>query len=218
MTGIIDYGAGNLRSVANAVHALGIEPRLVASPADLAGLTHLILPGVGSFGDCMGELEKRGLTGPIREWIAAGKPYFGICLGYQILFDESVETPGVRGLGIFPGKVVRFTEDGRKIPHMGWNAAVPVDPTDPLWAGLGASPYFYFVHSYFPVPADPAIVAMTTGYGGNFASAIRSGKVTGCQFHPEKSQQAGLQLLANFLGVELPAGERLSKPAGSAAI
>jgi glutamine amidotransferase len=205
MTGIIDYGAGNLRSVANAVHALGVEPRLVAAPADLEGLTHLILPGVGSFGDCMAELEKRGLTGPIRDWVAAGKPYFGICLGYQALFDESVETPGVRGLGIFAGKVRRFTEDGRKIPHMGWNAAVPTDPSDSLWQGLGESPYFYFVHSYFPEPADPTIISMTTEYGETFASAIRSGAVVGCQFHPEKSQQAGLTLLANFLGVAVPA-------------
>lgn len=218
MTGIIDYGAGNLRSVANAVHALGIEPRLVARPGDMTGLTHLILPGVGSFGDCMGELEKRGLTGPIREWVASGKPYFGICLGYQILFDESVESPGVKGLGIFPGKVVRFTEDGRKIPHMGWNAAVPADPADTLWTDLGASPYFYFVHSYFPVPADPSIVAMTTDYGGKFASAVRSGNVTGCQFHPEKSQQAGLQLLANFLGIELPANERILGPGKAAGV
>jgi imidazole glycerol phosphate synthase glutamine amidotransferase subunit len=206
-TGIIDYGAGNLRSVANAVHALGIEPRLVARPEDLAGLSHLILPGVGSFGDCMGELEKRGLTGPIRDWVSAGKPYFGICLGYQILFDESVESPGVKGLGIFPGKVVRFAEDGRKIPHMGWNAATPADPADPLWAGLGTEPYFYFVHSYFPVPADPSLVAMTTAYGETFASAVRAGAVAGCQFHPEKSQHAGLRLLANFLGVAVPAEE-----------
>lgn len=205
MIGIIDYGAGNLRSVANAVQALGIEPRLIATPAQMDGLTHLILPGVGSFGDCMGELEKRGLTGPIRDWVAAGKPYFGICLGYQILFDESVETPGVKGLGIFPGKVVRFTEDGRKIPHMGWNSAVPVNPADPAWAGLGETPYFYFVHSYFPQPADKSIVAMTTDYGQTFASAIRSGAVIGCQFHPEKSQQAGLRLLGNFLGTGVPA-------------
>jgi glutamine amidotransferase len=204
MIGIIDYGAGNLRSVANAIHALGIEPRLVSSPADFAGLTHLVLPGVGSFGDCMGELDRRGLTGPIRDWVAAGKPYFGICLGYQILFDESVETPGVTGLGIFRGKVRRFVEDGRKIPHMGWNAARPTDPADPLWAGLGDSPYFYFVHSYFPEPADPAIVAMTTDYGDTFASAIRSGAVLATQFHPEKSQQAGLRLLANFLGAPPP--------------
>lgn len=204
MIGIIDYGAGNLRSVANAIHALGIEPRLVSSPADFEGLTHLVLPGVGSFGDCMGELDRRGLTGPIRDWVAAGKPYFGICLGYQILFDESVETSGVAGLGIFRGKVRRFVEDGRKIPHMGWNAARPTDPADPLWAGLGDSPYFYFVHSYFPEPADPTIVAMTTEYGDTFASAIRSGAVLATQFHPEKSQQAGLRLLANFLGAPPP--------------
>lgn len=204
MTGIIDYGAGNLRSVANAVQALGIEPRLVADPVGLDGLSHLILPGVGSFGDCMSELEKRGLADPIRDWIKAGKPYLGICLGYQILFDESVESPEVRGLGIFPGKVVRFAEDGRKIPHMGWNSAVPVDPENPLWAGLGAAPYFYFVHSYYPEPADRSIVAMITGYGCNFASAILAGNVMGCQFHPEKSQQAGLRLLANFLGVAVP--------------
>ncbi|WP_193214096.1 imidazole glycerol phosphate synthase subunit HisH [Luteolibacter marinus] len=199
--GIIDYGAGNLRSVANAVHALGIEPRLVASPAEMDGLTHLILPGVGSFGDCMGELEKRGLTGPIRDWVAAGKPYFGICLGYQILFSESEETPGVPGLGIFAGKVRRFTEDGRKVPHMGWNAAVPVHPGEPIWAKLGKSPYFYFVHSYFPEPADRSIVAMETAYGETFASAIHSGAILATQFHPEKSQQAGLRLLGNFLGV-----------------
>jgi len=199
--GIIDYGAGNLRSVANAVHALGIEPRIVAAPDAMAGLSHLILPGVGSFGDCMAELEKRGLTTAIRDWVAAGKPYFGICLGYQILFDESVESPGVPGLGIFPGKVRRFTEDGRKIPHMGWNAAHPTDPADPAWRDLGEAPYFYFVHSYFPQPADPAIVAMTTEYGETFASAIRSGAVLATQFHPEKSQQAGLRLLGNFLGV-----------------
>jgi len=201
MIGIIDYGAGNLRSVANAVQALGIEPRLVAKPADMEeDLSHLILPGVGAFGDCMGELDKRGLTGPVRDWVLAGKPYFGICLGYQILFEESEEMPGIRGLGIFPGKVKRFTEDGRKIPHMGWNSAVPADPSDAMWEGLGEEPYFYFVHSYFPEPADLSIVAMRTEYGENFASAIRSGAVVATQFHPEKSQQAGLMLLGNFLG------------------
>jgi glutamine amidotransferase len=202
--GIIDYGAGNLRSVANAVQALDIEPVIVSSPEEIDELTHLILPGVGSFGDCMAELEKRHLTGAIREWVASGLPYFGICLGYQILFEESVEAPGVSGLGVFRGKVVRFTEDGRKIPHMGWNAANPVNLTDPLWEGLGSEPYFYFVHSFFPVPADESIIATTTEYGEVFASAIRSGAVLGCQFHPEKSQQAGLRLLGNFLGVEAP--------------
>ncbi len=206
MTGIIDYGAGNLRSVANAVHALGIEPRLVSEPGQMEGLSHLILPGVGAFGDCMAELEKRGLTEAIREWVLAGKPYFGICLGYQILFEGSEEMAGTRGLGIFPGKVKRFTEDGRKIPHMGWNSAVPRDPADEMWRGLGETPYFYFVHSFFPVPADPSIIAMETEYGEKFASAIRSGAVVATQFHPEKSQQAGLKLLGNFLHTQVPAG------------
>jgi len=204
-TGIIDYGAGNLRSVANAVHALGIEPRLIAKPADLAGVDHLILPGVGAFGDCMTELAKRDLIEPLRDWVRADKPYFGICLGYQILFEGSEEDGSTEGLGVLRGTVKRFTEDGRKIPHMGWNSAIPQNPADEMWDGLGSAPYFYFVHSYFPVPADPSIVAMRTEYGENFASAVRSGAVVATQFHPEKSQQAGLRLLGNFLGARVPA-------------
>ncbi|WP_265595154.1 imidazole glycerol phosphate synthase subunit HisH [Haloferula sp. BvORR071] len=200
MIGIIDYGAGNLRSVANAVHALGIEPRLISKSADLAGVDHLVLPGVGAFGDCMGELGKRDLIEPLRDWVRAGKPYFGICLGYQILFEGSEEENGIEGLGVLPGRVKRFTEDGRKIPHMGWNSAIPQNPADPMWDGLGAAPYFYFVHSYFPVPADPGVVAMRTEYGENFASAVRTDSIVATQFHPEKSQQAGLRLLGNFLG------------------
>lgn len=199
--GIIDYGAGNLRSVANAVQALGVEPRIVSRPEELDGLTHLILPGVGSFGDCMAELGKRQLIGEIRDWIASGRPYFGICLGYQILFDESDETPGVAGLGVFRGKVRRFRDQGLKIPHMGWNSAPPLQLGDPMWEGLGDEPYFYFVHSYFPEPENDSIKAMTTEYGEVFASAIRSHSVVATQFHPEKSQQAGLRLLGNFLGV-----------------
>ena len=202
--GIIDYGAGNLRSVANAVQALGVEFLLVSSAEEMEELTHLILPGVGSFGDCMAELDKRGLTGAIRDWAASNRPYFGICLGYQILFEESVEAPGVPGLGVFRGKVQRFTEDGRKIPHMGWNSAVPVNLADPMWDGLGGEPFFYFVHSFFPVPENENIIAMTTEYGETFASAIRSGAVVATQFHPEKSQQAGLKLLGNFLEVGTP--------------
>jgi imidazole glycerol phosphate synthase glutamine amidotransferase subunit len=205
MTGIIDYGAGNLRSVANAVHALGIEPRLISKPGELVGVDHLILPGVGAFGDCMAELAKRDLVEPLREWVRSGKPYFGICLGYQILFEGSEEDSGTEGLGVLAGRVKRFTEDGRKIPHMGWNSAIPQDPSDPMWEGLGSAPYFYFVHSYFPVPADPSIVAMKTEYGETFASAVRSGAVVATQFHPEKSQQAGLRLLGNFLGTRVPA-------------
>ncbi|MCH7228698.1 imidazole glycerol phosphate synthase subunit HisH [Haloferula sp. A504] len=199
-TGIIDYGAGNLRSVDNAVHSLGVEPRIIDNPDGFGDLTHLILPGVGAFGDSMAELERRGLVEPIRDWIAADRPFFGICVGYQMLFEEGDENPGIPGLGIFKGRVVRFPEDGRKIPHMGWNAATARDPDDPLWDGLGDQPFFYFVHSYFPEPADDSLTAMETDYEGlRFASAIRRGKLLATQFHPEKSQQAGLRLLRNFL-------------------
>ena len=199
---LIDYGAGNLRSVANALRELSIEPRLATSPADLNGVSHLILPGVGSFGDCMAQLGKLRLSDPIREWIALGKPYLGICLGYQILFESSEETPGVSGLGACKGTVRRFQQTpGLKIPHMGWNSAVPRHPESPTWSGLGPEPYFYFVHSYFPVPADDSLVAATTRYGADaFAAAIETPSLLACQFHPEKSQDAGLRLLRNFLG------------------
>lgn len=200
---LIDYGAGNLRSVANALRALGVEPEIVANAADLDGATHLVLPGVGSFGDCMAQLEQRGLANLIREWVSAGRPYLGICLGYQILFDASDESPGVSGLGLFRGRVRRFTESpGLKIPHMGWNSAMLARADLKNWQGLGEAPYFYFVHSYFPEPEDESIIASRTGYGADeFASAIEAGAVLACQFHPEKSQDAGLRLIGNFLGL-----------------
>lgn len=198
--GIIDYGAGNLRSVANAVQSLGIEPKVFSTPDGFDDLTHVILPGVGAFGDSMDELVRRGLDDPIRRWIAEDKPFFGICVGYQLLFDSAEESPGVKGLSVFSGTVRRFPEDGRKIPHMGWNAAVASDENDPEWEGLGPSPFFYFVHSYFPDPADSSLIAMRTEYEGvTFASAIRQGRLLATQFHPEKSQKAGLRLIENFL-------------------
>lgn len=200
---LIDYGAGNLRSVANALRALGIEPRIAASPEEIGDATHLVLPGVGSFGDCMEQLEKRDLLATIRDWVTAGKPYLGICLGYQILFDSSEETPGVAGLGLVPGTVRRFQQTpGLKIPHMGWNSVVPRNPDSGNWTGLGAEPYFYYVHSYFPVPADPAVIAAETTYGADtFAAAIELPNLLACQYHPEKSQEAGLRLIRNFLGL-----------------
>jgi len=200
-TALIDYGAGNLQSVANALRELGVEPVITASAAGLTDASHLILPGVGSFGDCMAQLEQRGLVPAIREWVAAGKPYLGICLGYQLLFDSSEESPGVAGLGIVPGVVRRFRQTpGLKIPHMGWNSAVPRMPDAGNWAGLGAEPYFYFVHSYFPAPANDAIIAAETTYGADtFAAAIEMPNLLACQFHPEKSQDAGLRLIRNFL-------------------
>lgn len=199
---LIDYGAGNLRSVANALRELGVDPVIAASPDQLAGATHLVLPGVGSFGDCMAQLQSRDLLGAIRDWVSAGKPYLGICLGYQILFDSSEETPGVAGLGIVPGTVRRFREaPGLKIPHMGWNSAVPRRPESGNWAGLGAEPYFYYVHSYFPVPDDDSVIAAETTYGlDTFAAAIELPNLLACQFHPEKSQDAGIRLIRNFLG------------------
>ena len=199
---VIDYGAGNLLSVANALRRLGAAPRIAESPDRIAASsTHLILPGVGSFGDCMGELERRGFPGTIRDWIAADRPFLGICLGYQLLFEGSDESPDVPGLGVFPGRVVRFRESNLKIPHMGWNSALPARSEDPLWTGLGEEPYFYFVHSYFPRPADPELVATRTEYGETFASSIRRGALLATQFHPEKSQTAGLALLRNFLEI-----------------
>ncbi len=198
---LIDYGAGNLHSVDNCLRSLELDPILVSGPDQLDGATHLILPGVGSFGDCMEQLRSRGLLEPIREWVAVGKPYLGICLGYQILFDSSEESPGVEGLGIMAGKVRRFQQQpGLKIPHMGWNVAKPLHSGQGIWRGLGEEPYFYFVHSFFPEPSDDSVVAARTDYGADyFASAVELGSVVACQFHPEKSQAAGLRLIQNFL-------------------
>lgn len=198
---LIDYGAGNLSSVANALHGIGITPQVVDSAEQFSGATHLVLPGVGSFGDCMAQLEKRGLTDAIRAWVGEGRPFLGICLGYQILFDESEESPGVPGLGIVPGVVRRFApQPGLKVPHMGWNSAAPRTPDQGSWQGLGAEPYFYYVHSYFPVPEDDTVVAAETTYGGQtFAAAIELPNLLACQFHPEKSQEVGIRLMRNFL-------------------
>lgn len=200
---LIDYGAGNLRSVANALRELGVEPVIAASPDLLTDATHLVLPGVGSFGDCMEQLARRDLLDSIRDWVKAGKPYLGICLGYQILFDSSEETPGVSGLGLISGTVRRFKEQpGLKIPHMGWNSVVPANPESGNWAELGAEPYFYYVHSYFPVPDDDSVIAARTSYGADtFAAAVELPNLLACQFHPEKSQTAGLRLIRNFLGI-----------------
>lgn len=200
--GIIDYGAGNLRSVANAVASLGVEASILPSPDGIDQQTHLILPGVGSFGDSMEELRRRQLDEPLRRWILADRPFFGICVGYQMLFENGEESPGIPGLHLFHGSVRRFPEDGRKIPHMGWNSASLVHPSDPIWSDLGPLPYFYFVHSYYPEPEDPSLIATTTNYEGTIIpSAIRRGRLVATQFHPEKSQQAGLQLLRNFLAI-----------------
>ena len=197
--GVIDYGAGNLRNVLNALGMIGAKARLVAGPEDFEGIGQLVFPGVGAFGDCVSHLDEQGLRAPLREWLAAGRPYFGICIGYQVLFEGSEECPGVEGLGHFRGQVGRFPESDLKVPHMGWNTLSIRDPRDPVWAGLPREPHLYFVHSYFPRPEDASIIAATTLYGVEFASAVRDGALFASQFHPERSQSAGLRVLKNFL-------------------
>lgn len=199
--GVIDYGGGNLRNVLNVLKYLGHEGSLVCSADDFVGIDRLVFPGVGAFGDCAGELDRRGLREPIIEWIRSDRPYFGICLGYQVLFERSSECPGVRGLGVFEGEVVQFPLDrGLKVPHMGWNLVAPVDPSRPIWEGSPDPLYLYFVHSFYPRPSDDRLISSTTEYGEKFASSITSGNTFAGQFHPERSQEAGLRLMANFLG------------------
>lgn len=202
-TGIIDYGGGNLRSVANALRSLGQDPVIIASPEQIGEVTHLLLPGQGEFGDTMQRLEERGLDSFLKSWIAGDRPYFGICVGYQILFQNSEEASETPGLGILPGVVRRFRgEPGLKIPHMGWNSVKGTRGDTRVWQGLGEDPYFYYIHSYFPEPAEPDVVVAETTYGTQtFAGAVERGNLFACQFHPEKSQDAGLRLIRNFLGL-----------------
>jgi glutamine amidotransferase len=193
----VDYGSGNLRSVSKALEAAGATVPLISAAAELETLDAVVVPGVGSFGDCARNLRSTGLWEPLKAWIQAGRPYLGICLGYQLLFESSEESPGVEGLGVLPGRVVRFPAGALKVPHMGWNTLE--NPRGPLYAGLGEAPSFYFVHSFYPVPADPAAVSATCAYGEHFAASVSTGAVHATQFHPEKSQSTGLGLLRNFL-------------------
>lgn len=199
--GIIDYGAGNLHSVLNTFEAASVHGHLVRTPEEAAGVTHLVLPGVGAFGDCSEKLRAQKLVPLIREWIEADKPFLGICVGYQVLFESGEEDGQVPGLGMFKGRVVRFPESELKVPHMGWNQLFLSDPADPVWRGMGTAPYFYFVHSYYPQPEDSSLVAACCTYGVRFAAAIRRGNLLATQFHPEKSQKLGVQLLKNFVSL-----------------
>ncbi len=200
--GILDYGGGNLRSVINAFAAVGHMATLVTLPEHFDEQDLLVFPGQGAFGDATRQLQETGLWLPLKQWLADERPYFGICLGYQLLFESSEENPGVDGLATFKGTVPRFTpQPGLKIPHMGWNTARFINPTHPLWTGLGEEASFYFVHSYFPKPADVSLAACTTDYAGEFVSGIMAPNLVAVQFHPEKSQSAGLTLLKNALDV-----------------
>jgi imidazole glycerol-phosphate synthase subunit HisH len=198
MIQIVDYGMGNLRSVQKAFERLAVPAAICTSPAELAGCQKLILPGVGAFRDAIAELRRQGFVEPIRAHIAAGKPFLGICLGLQLLFDVSYEDGTWEGLGILPGKVVRFPEQaGLKVPHMGWNKVAAASGC-PLFAGIPVESFFYFVHSYYVVPNDDAVTAGRTEYGVDFASVVQRGNMFATQFHPEKSQKLGLSLLKNF--------------------
>jgi imidazole glycerol-phosphate synthase subunit HisH len=201
---VIDTGICNLRSVTKALEAVGASIRIVHTPAEVkqAGATGLVLPGVGALRDCVAALRSTQLAGVVRDWIAADRPFLGVCLGMQALFERS-EEGNVSGLGIFPGNVVRFQRPRElKIPHMGWNTVRFVQPDSPLAAQLSvAGESFYFVHSFHCVPADPALVLAECDYGGNFCAAIARGHVFATQFHPEKSQAKGLQIYRNFADV-----------------
>jgi imidazole glycerol-phosphate synthase subunit HisH len=196
---VVDYDAGNLRSVTKALESLGADVRVSGSPSDVETADKVVLPGVGAFGKAVRSLESKSLMGPLAEAATGGRPFLGICLGMQLLYAESAEDPGIRGLGVIPGKVVRFTAGG-KIPHLGWNAVSQRDES-PLWNGLTDGSFFYFAHSYYGVPDDASVVSGETEYGASFASAVRRDRLFGIQFHPEKSQTAGLRLLANFVSL-----------------
>jgi imidazole glycerol-phosphate synthase subunit HisH len=200
MLAVIDYGAGNLRSVLHALSHLGTENvRLVQSPDDLEDADKIILPGVGAFGAGMQQLHAQKLVEPIREAVNSGVPYLGICLGMQFLFEESDEMGQHQGIGLLPGKVTRFSnQPGRKVPHMGWNQLRVCKPTA-LFDNISNDDYAYFVHSYFCVPQNENDTAAVVDYGESFTVAVQRDNIYGVQFHPEKSQRTGLQLLTNFL-------------------
>ncbi|MBL9212407.1 MAG: imidazole glycerol phosphate synthase subunit HisH [Opitutaceae bacterium] len=205
MIAVIDTGICNLRSVTKALEAVGAQIRVVHTPAEVAqvGAGGLVLPGVGALRDCVAVLRERGLDGTVRDWIAADKPFLGVCLGMQALFEHSEEGGGVTGLGVFPGRVVRFQRPREfKIPHMGWNTVRFVQPASPLARDLATDgESFYFVHSYHCVPTNPALVLAECDYGGVFCAAIARGRCFATQFHPEKSQAKGLQIYRNFAAV-----------------
>ncbi len=204
---VIDNGICNLRSVTKALEAVGADVRIVHTPADVAttGADGLVLPGVGALEDCVASLKASGLAGTVRDWIAADRPFLGVCLGMQALFEFS-EEGNVQGLGIFPGKVVRFRRPPEfKIPHMGWNTVRFTQTKSALADGLlNEGEAFYFVHSYHCVPADPSLVLAECDYGGVFTAAIARGRCFATQFHPEKSQSKGLQIYRNFAAVAAP--------------
>ena len=198
---MIDYGAGNLRSVYKALKFLGADVQIVTKPEETDAAQAMVLPGVGAFDDCIQALDKQHMLQSARDFIKSERPFLGICVGYQALFEKSEEFNScAAGLNVFDGKVVKFPENtGIKIPQIGWNQVWQKRPDCPLYKDIPDGSHFYFVHSFYPQPADPSIVATTTDYGVDFTSSVWRDNVYATQFHPEKSQKAGLQLLKNFI-------------------
>ena len=203
MIAIIDYGAGNLQSVKKAFDFIGAESVITDNPEVINACDKILLPGVGSFGDAMDSMAKNGRVETVKQNALSGKPFLGICLGLQLLFEESEESPGVKGLGIFKGKIKKFSPDmGLKIPHIGWNS-LEIKQNDTLFKGIPENSYVYFVHSYYLHAEDEEDVATVTNYGIDFHSAVGKNNVFATQFHPENSGDVGLQILKNFASMEV---------------
>jgi glutamine amidotransferase len=198
---LLDYGSGNLRSVEKALRKVGADVEVLTTPDRLPTAQAAVLPGVGAFDDCLNALRRQALLQGVHDFIATGRPFLGICVGYQALFERSEEFNScAAGLGIFQGTVVRFpAQSGLKVPQIGWNRLELVQPACPLYRGIASGSHVYFVHSFYPQPADKSIIATETDYGLSFASSIWRDNVFATQFHPEKSQTVGLRLLANFV-------------------
>lgn len=201
MVAIIDYDAGNIRSVEKAVRYLGKEVTVTSEPEEILAADRVILPGVGAFGDAMKRLHAMGLVEVIRQVAERGTPFLGICLGLQLLFEKSEESPGVAGLGLLRGEILRLPElPGLKVPHIGWNSLKYPNPGR-LFRGIPEDSYVYFVHSYYLKAQDEGIVTATTEYGTLVHASVESGNLFACQFHPEKSSETGLTILENFLSI-----------------
>lgn len=196
MIAVVDYGAGNLRSIQKALERQGLQVRLIDAPDGLEEADALVVPGDGAFGPAMARFRSQGFADRIRAFVDSGRPFLGVCLGMQLLFEESEEDGLHRGLGLLPGRVVRLS-GGVKIPHMGWNSLRLLRPS-PLLDGCATGDYVYFIHSYHAVPADPDLIAATADYGGQVAAVVGRGNVWATQFHPEKSGGVGIRMLANF--------------------